>query len=179
MQVWKLFIAHWQRADISLRCAWACLVLALLLFISVLLPSWQQLSSTQDMLAQQALLRPVPASHHPQLAPPSPQALDLPKESQALNQISQILLMAQDYTVNLDKVDYQWHNKSGISQYQINLPVRGNYVAIRRYVSSLLQTQSNLTMQSINFERQDGAEPVRAQIQLVLYLHAGKGATHE
>lgn len=60
---------------------------------------------------------------------------------------------------------------SGLSRYQISLPVRGSYGHIRRFIATTLATVPNLNLDDLSLQRQDiGDSQVEGRIRLSLYL---------
>jgi len=56
-------------------------------------------------------------------------------------------------------------------RYQATLPLKGTYPQVRKFVASVLVEVPNLSLESIQFERQRVGDPtVEAKVKLVLYL---------
>ena len=98
------------------------------------------------------------------LLPPSDHIADL---------LGKIFGVADQQTLILEQGEYRAvrDNVSRLTHYQIMLPVKGTYPQVRKFVAAALAEVPNLSLDSIQFERQKvGDSMVDAKVKLVLYL---------
>lgn len=80
---------------------------------------------------------------------------------------------ATAWNISLNRGDYALvRDKSNkLIRYEISLPIKGNYVDIRNFLSQILADAPNISLDSVNFERQEITDTtVDAQIKLTLYF---------
>lgn len=73
----------------------------------------------------------------------------------------------------LERGDYKFAEEGGVPlvRYEIELPVKGDYAQIRRFVFAAMQDLPTLALKSISFGRQKSDEAqLNANVVLVLYL---------
>lgn len=96
-----------------------------------------------------------------------------PPSKQLSDQIRKIYNAAGRQSVQLEQGEYR-ASKDSIGQlvrYQISLPIKGSYTQVRRFVAAVLVDVPNLSLESIQFERQRVGDPtVEARVKLVLFL---------
>ena len=98
-----------------------------------------------------------------------------PSEKSSPQWLEKIYQAAQDESVQLDEGDYRPSNKKGeeVVHYQINLPVRGSYLQLRKFLAKVLSEIPNISLDQISYERSKiGDSAVDANIRLTLYLRA-------
>ncbi|MDH4061310.1 MAG: hypothetical protein OEU94_10910 [Aquincola sp.] len=87
--------------------------------------------------------------------------------------LARLYQVARATGITLRQADYKLvHDRdSPLKRYQIVLPIRGSYVAVRLFVSIALESLPNVALDQVSFERRriDESE-VDAQIRLTLYL---------
>jgi hypothetical protein len=87
--------------------------------------------------------------------------------------LGKIYAAADKQSLQLDHGEYKavGDTVGRLTNYQITLPVKGTYPQIRKFVAAALAEVPNLSLDSIQFERQKVGEPtVEAKVKLVLYL---------
>ena len=87
--------------------------------------------------------------------------------------LEKIFSMAQTQGIRLDQGEYKvTRSKEGnLVSFQMNLPVRGEYPQIRKFLASLMVDIPALSLQKVQFKRQKADNSlVEANISLVLYL---------
>jgi hypothetical protein len=96
--------------------------------------------------------------------PPSDHIADL---------LGKIYGVAEQQAVKLDQGEYRAvrDNVGRLTHYQIILPVKSTYPQVRKFVAAALAEVPNLSLDSIQFERQKvGDTTVEAKVTLVLFL---------
>lgn len=96
--------------------------------------------------------------------PPSGRIADL---------LGKIYAAADKQALNLEQGEYRAvrDNVGRLAHYQIILPVKGTYSQVRKFVATALTEVPNLSLDSIQFERQKvGDSAVEAKVKLVMYL---------
>lgn len=96
----------------------------------------------------------------------------LPTQTEASSKISEILRVATDNGLVINKVEYEQPlSVSPLIQYQIKLPLTGSYMQIRQFINQVLNTLPSIALNDISLKREDIAtDSVDAQIQFTLYL---------
>ena len=96
--------------------------------------------------------------------PPSERIADLLGEIYAVAARQSLTLDQGEYRVVRDSVGRLTH-------FQVILPVRGTYPQVRKFVAAALASVPNLSLDSVQFERQKvGDAVIEAKIKLVMYL---------
>jgi Tfp pilus assembly protein PilO len=96
----------------------------------------------------------------------------LPTQTEASSKIGEILRVATDNGLVINKVEYEQPlSASSLIQYQIKLPLTGSYMQIRQFINQVLNTLPSIALNDISLKREDIAtDLVDAQIQFTLYL---------
>ena len=96
----------------------------------------------------------------------------LPTQTEASSKISEILRVATDNGLVINKVEYEQPlSASPLIQNQIKLPLTGSYMQIRQFINQVLNTLPSIALNDISLKREDIAtDSVDAQIQFTLYL---------
>jgi len=96
----------------------------------------------------------------------------LPTQTEASSKISEILRVATDNGLVINKVEYEQPlSVSPLIQYQIKLPLTGSYMQIRQFINQVLNTLPSIALNDISLKREDIAtDLVDAQIKFTLYL---------
>ena len=96
----------------------------------------------------------------------------LPTQTEASSKISEILRVATDNGLVINKVEYEQPlSATPLIQYQIKLPLTGSYMQIRQFINQVLNTLPSIALNDISLKREDIAtDSVDAQVQFTLYL---------
>lgn len=97
----------------------------------------------------------------------------LPGQAEATNWIDRIYAAAGEEKLSLAKGEYSVVSDPAgrLARYQIVLPIRGDYLRIRRFVGAVLETVPHLGLEELSFRRQTITETdVEARIRLTLYM---------
>jgi Tfp pilus assembly protein PilO len=96
----------------------------------------------------------------------------LPAQNEANNSIAMILNAATNAGLSLEKVEYdQPLSQHPITQYQINLPMKGSYVQIRQFINEVLNKIPTIALNDISMRRDDvSTDILETRIQFILYL---------
>jgi hypothetical protein len=97
----------------------------------------------------------------------------LPPSNHIAELLRKIYDAADQQALKLDQGEYRAvkANVSRFTDYQLILPVKGTYPQVRKFVAAALAEVPNLSLDSIQFERQKvGDSTVDAKVKLVLYL---------
>lgn len=96
----------------------------------------------------------------------------LPAQNEANKSISMILNAATNAGLSLEKVEYdQPLSQHPITQYQINLPMKGSYVQIRQFINEVLNKIPTIALNDISMRRDDvSTDILETRIQFILYL---------
>jgi len=96
-----------------------------------------------------------------------------PPSNHLSDQIRKIYAAAERQNVQLEQGDYRASKDSAgeLVRYQISLPLKGSYTQIRKFIAAVLSDLPNVSLESIQFERQRVGDPtVEAKIKLVMFL---------
>jgi hypothetical protein len=97
----------------------------------------------------------------------------LPPSNHIADLLEKIYGAADQQKLKLDQGEYRAvrSNASRLTDYQVTLPIKGTYPQVRKFVATALAEVPNLSLDSIQFERQKvGDTTVDAKVKLVLYL---------
>ena len=86
-----------------------------------------------------------------------------------------MLFRSEKSGLNIDRSVYESSPEKhvGLLRYQLTLPIKATYPQIQHYLAEVIQTNSNLALESINFKRESLDSPmVDANIGLVVYVRA-------
>jgi Tfp pilus assembly protein PilO len=147
--------------------------IGLLLLFFQIFSGEQQLNSLKAQLAKvreqkvtQAVVLPEPDIHEEFYAL-------LPKQGHVNQQISEILNMASEHNLQIEKASYAVPKiaDSSLSKHQIRMPLNGSYTQIRHFVNQILNQHANVALNEVSFAREDiSSEIVSANILFTLYL---------
>lgn len=147
-------------------------------YLSAVLPAQHRLDgaqaamrSLQQQIAHSARsMEPGPQTATEQLAefyrmfPAAGQAPQWLEKLAALAEQHGLVLEQGEYAAAPDKLDR-------LLRYQITLPLKGDYLQIRKFLLQLPASLPIVALESVQFQRQKIADPVvEARIRLVLYL---------
>ena len=97
----------------------------------------------------------------------------LPPSNHIADLLEKIYGAAEGQKLKLEQGEYRAlrSNVSRLTDYQVILPIKGTYPQVRKFVATALAEVPNLSLDSIQFERQKvGNSTVDAKVKLVLYL---------
>jgi len=78
---------------------------------------------------------------------------------------------AQGVTLEQGEYNYVRNESDKLVRYEMTLPVKGDYLHIRKFLSQLLITVPLLSLDSVDFQRQKISDTIiEAQIKMTLYL---------
>ena len=79
--------------------------------------------------------------------------------------------ISQDVSLNQGEYNLVHNRADRMMRYEINLPVRGDYIHIRKFLSQLLVEVPNISLDSVDFERRKISDSaIDARLKLTLYL---------
>lgn len=89
-----------------------------------------------------------------------------------LELIEKLYRAAAEAGVELDKANYELIEapRQRLVRYRIDLPVRAEYLQIRRFVQSILEDLPNLALEQVSFRRTEGDGRIQSVLALSLYL---------
>ena len=96
-----------------------------------------------------------------------------PGEQDATDSVGKIAAIAKRDGLVLLQADYKAErDKTGkLTRFQMNLPLKGEYQTIRRFLSALHAEMPTVSLEQVQFERQKVGDPlVDARVRLVIYL---------
>ena len=96
-----------------------------------------------------------------------------PSEHEATDWIGQIAAIAQRDGLDLQQAEYKVErDKTGrLIRFQMSLPLKGEYRAIRSFLSDLRAEIPIVSLEQVQFERQKVGDPlVDAKVRLVIFL---------
>jgi Tfp pilus assembly protein PilO len=96
-----------------------------------------------------------------------------PKENDATDSVGKIAAIAQRDGLVLQQAEYKAEpDKSGkLIRLQMSLPLKGEYQAIRRFLSDLGAEMPIVSLEQVQFERQKvGDSMIDAKVRVVIYL---------
>ena len=98
-----------------------------------------------------------------------------PKSASSPDWLAKLYEAAAAQNLNLEQGEYRMvRDRTGrLLRYEINLPVKGGYLQIRKFLSQLLADIPNASLDSVTFQRQKISDAaIESQIKLTLYLGA-------
>ena len=100
----------------------------------------------------------------------------LPGKSSAPDWLEKIYAAARSQSVRLERGEYKLTpaRNGRMVGYEISLPVRGNYVQVRRFVAQVLDEVPAAALDEIALKRDDRGKPeVEASLRFTLFLGEG------
>ncbi len=82
---------------------------------------------------------------------------------------------AHEESINLAQGDYKFKpGKSGqIGSYQVNLPVKGSYIQIRKFIVKVLNSMPSAALEEVSFKREAISKgELEAKVRFSIYLNA-------
>ena len=143
--------------------------------VSALLPLYSRVVELRDTVEATGN-----AARHLRLPPPQEQATKfvagLPDRNSLPAVMGAIVQQANDAGLSLERGTYQWSlGKSGaLARYQVTLPVKGSYPAIRKFVDSTLAEVPAAALAGISLERPNvGDAQVAANLRFEIFVRNG------
>lgn len=96
-----------------------------------------------------------------------------PGEKSSPQWLEKLLAVAENHGLSLDQGEYSAAPDKTVKlvRFQITLPVKGEYLKIRKFLAALPAELPIIALENVQFQRQKIADPVvEAKIRLVLYL---------
>lgn len=100
-----------------------------------------------------------------------------PGEWELTGQLAKLFELASKHGIAFDQVSYQRTVNSGnaLVRYDVNLPVKADYLHLRLFIAEALQTLPNIGLTSLDISRANVAQAdVSTNLQWVLYLRAAR-----
>ena len=98
-----------------------------------------------------------------------------PPQQRAPQLLKAIYRAAHDEAITLSEGEYKFISAKagGIGKYQVDLPVRGSYIQIRRFIVKVLNALPSAALNEVSFKRDVvGSGELEARVRLTLYLGA-------
>lgn len=134
----------------------------------------QQIAQWRHAVPSVSLSAAKPLNGHEQLA----NFYDrFPRRAELPDLIEKLLLVGADARVFLNQGDYRLHpiDKLDLLRYEVSLPVRGGYRAIREFVDRVSSDMPTVAIQGISFSRDGvGLGVVDAQVRFTFFVR-GEG----
>lgn len=157
------------------------LLLAVGLYLGFVLPQQARfVQLTQDVADEQARQKTAPLT--PVLDTRSTEArLRLfydffPPQEKAPTLLKTIYRAARDEAISLADGEYKYIDgkAGGIRMYQIDLPVKGSYIQIRKFIVKVLNAIPSVALNEVSFKRElVGSGELEARLRFIIYLGAG------
>jgi type II secretion system (T2SS) protein M len=96
-----------------------------------------------------------------------------PGEQDATDSVGKIVAVAKRDGLVLHQAEYKAErDKTGkLTRFQMNLPLKGEYQTLRRFLSDLNAEMPTVSLEQVQFERQKVGDPlVDARVRLVIFL---------
>lgn len=96
-----------------------------------------------------------------------------PGEQDATDSVGKIAAIAKRHRLVLHQAEYKAErDKTGkLTRFQMNLPLKGEYRTLRRFLSDLHAEMPTVSLEQVQFERQKVGDPlVDARVRLMIYL---------
>lgn len=156
----------------------AGLAMCLVLYFSAVQPARQRLDTARSSTA--SLQQRIAQAGHPSNG--SVRSLDeqlaafyqlFPSEHDATDSVGAIAAIAQRDGLRVQQAEYKVErDKTGrLIRFQMSLPLKGDYQAIRSFLSHLRAELPIVSLEQVQFDRQKVGDPlVDAKIRLVIFL---------
>ncbi|TFW34407.1 hypothetical protein [Massilia horti] len=170
----RWWLQQWnRRAGVASFVALGLLISCGLGYWLAILPLQEQLYLMQTSLTNAARHNPPPAVRHVAREALNTFYANVPSVDSQFALLARLHKAASSQGLILEHGDYQFTRETGspLMRYEIELPVKGDYAQIRRFVSTAMMDSPTLALRSITFSRQksDDAQ-LTATLVLVLYL---------
>lgn len=104
-------------------------------------------------------------------AKPTGAIIPLPMLSDAPEFIKKLNSIADKYGIAIEHVSYRLSEKDHQRRIEVNLPLQGNYPALRFYLRDALAIAPAISLDDVNLQRSSSNEPqVEARVRLTYYL---------
>jgi len=175
-RLWKRWQYRLRNLEGPAKLGWGLLVVSAVLATAVLSPARHKLQQTEaEVAAQRSAMQ-----HNPQqIQDRSPEAMlaafyrFLPPEATLLEQVAQVLEVAEDNGIEADKIEYAVlpDASSKLRRYQMTMPVRGTYPNTRYFMIDLLNQMPAVAISELGFRREDAhGEQVESRLRLTFFL---------
>lgn len=145
---------------------------------------WSALAPAQGELAAARVTAAEASAAHPQLAVHPDDALTqlyarFPPLEALPAQVQQLHRLGRRAGLQLLRAEYRLDaHGPGLASYGVSLPVRGPYVALRRFLGQVLKDMPVASIDRLRFERQKPADAeVDAQIHLTMFFRSPQEGT--
>jgi Tfp pilus assembly protein PilO len=154
------------------------LVLAVAAYLGMTLPQYSRLNQlTQEVADAQAQqksagLNPV-ADTHSSVAHLRAFYEFFPVRQSAPQLIGTIYKAARAESITLSEGEYKYSlGKAGaMGMYQVDLPVKGSYVQIRKFIVKVLNAMPSAALEEVSFKRESvGSAELEARIRFTIYM---------
>lgn len=150
---------------------------AALAVLFVLRPARSELEAIQGELASMRLHRQVQLKPGNVVAGPADQLAEFyrafPARAAEPDAMAKLYAAAEQNHIDLEHGEYRWVSGKNdyLARYEIVLPVRGGYTAIRKFVVQALIDVPTMALDGMTFSRQKIEEPVvDAELRLTLFM---------
>ncbi|HEU4622756.1 MAG TPA: hypothetical protein VFS42_11085 [Burkholderiaceae bacterium] len=183
---------YWARARLATgiaaaRFGWipfivfGLLLCAAAITIGVVLPLQHEHRALRQQYASVKPLADRPAPSPPQTTSPDLDTLDalnatLPLTDRSSESVRAIFTLAAKHQLAIVQSDYQTIGDAALetTRIQANVPIRGQYPAIRAFVEDVLRTMPHASIDALNFKRASVSDShIEARVRLTLFLKNG------
>jgi hypothetical protein len=175
--VWE--ISRWMKAlGLPGMAGVALLVISVAGYFAVsLIEHARQAQLAQDEVAERKRLTRVNLNPEQITRSPGAQLHEFygffPGRQQAPEVIKSIYSAARAESITLAQGEYKYSpgKAGGIGIYQVNLPVRGTYIQIRKFIVKVLNSVPSAALEDVSFRREEiGRADIEAKIRFSIYL---------
>jgi hypothetical protein len=148
-------------------------------------PALRQEQARLQARQQESAARPVVSVKRSTQASTAPQLLDsLPPGSQRGADLARLIEISRHAEVELTRGDYSIEKLSAgndagaadsVAQWRLQLPVRGSYAQLRRFVAELLNTIPHAALDGLQIDRPDTQQPWLETTLRVTFYYRGDG----
>ena len=157
----------------------AMLVLAVAVYFGMMLPQHSRLNQLTQEVAdaqaqQKAGLTPV-ADTYSSAARLHAFYEFFPARQNAPQLLGMLYKAASAESISLSEGEYKYSlGKAGaIGMYQVDLPVKGTYVQIRKFIVKVLNSMPSAALEEVSFKRESvGSGELEARIRFTIYMSA-------
>lgn len=94
--------------------------------------------------------------------------------------LGRLLEVAARHRLRIDQAEFKLTSEAGqpVQRYAMALPVRGEYLAVRRFVLEAMREQAGLALEELSLRRADPrAQTLEAQLRFVLFVRKSRRDT--
>jgi Tfp pilus assembly protein PilO len=175
------FVTRWMKnLGLPGMAGMAMLVLATACYLGMTLPQQSRLEQlTQEVAEAQAQQKS--ADQNPVVDTHSSTARlhafyeFFPARQSAPQLLGTLYKAAHAESLSLSEGEYKYSvGKAGaMGMYQVELPVKGSYVQIRKFIVKVLNTMPSAALEEVNFKRESiGSGELEARIRFTIYMSA-------